>query len=94
MKYFKILLFGILISSCSDDSIIKGQVLNENQKSIDSVKVLVNGTDIYTYSDENGIFKINTNDLNDELMFEKEGYQLKFQKFNNRTNNKIVLKRD
>lgn len=91
MKYFKILLICILISSCSDDSIIEGQVLNENQQPIDSVKVMVTGTDIFTYSNENGEFEIDTNDLNDELMFEKKDYELKFKKIKHDSELKIEL---
>jgi hypothetical protein len=93
MKYLKLITIAILLYSCADDNNIRGQVLNKNQQPIDSVKVMVSGTDIFTYSNNEGVFEINTNDLNDELMFEKEGYQLKYQIFDDSTDNKIVLEK-
>ncbi len=93
MNYLKLIAIAILLYSCADDNNIRGQVLNENQQPIDSVKVMVSGTDIFTYSNNEGVFEINTNDLNNELMFEKEGYQLKYQMFDDSTDNKIVLEK-
>jgi hypothetical protein len=91
MKYLKIIAVALLIWSCSDDNNISGKVINTKQQPIDSVKVMVTGTDIFTYSNENGEFEIDTNDLNDELMFEKKDFELKFQKTKHDSKLKIEL---
>jgi hypothetical protein len=91
MKYLKIIAVALLIWSCSDDNNISGKVINTKQQPIDSVKVMVTGTDIFTYSNENGEFEIDTNDLNDELMFEKKDFELKFQKIKHDSKLKIEL---
>lgn len=85
--------FFLLLISCQDRYLSSGKVYNNENKPLDSVKILVNGTDIYTYSSQNGYFKINTKGLSDELMFDKSGYELKFKTINKQsTDLKILLK--
>jgi len=93
LKHFYFFMLFITLIACQDQNGVSGHVYNMQQKAVDSVKVMVNGSDIYTYTNEAGYFEINTNDLNDELMFEKEGYQLKYQIFDDSTDNKIVLEK-
>jgi hypothetical protein len=66
--------------SCQNSNLVSGKVYNTQNQPLDSVKVLTNGTDIYTYSNSKGYFEINTNGLSDELLFDKSGYKLKFKK--------------
>ncbi|MGX1025070.1 carboxypeptidase-like regulatory domain-containing protein [Flavobacterium sp. CS20] len=85
--------FFLFLASCQDTNLVSGKIYDNQNQPLDSVKVLVNGTDIYTYSDEKGDFKINTNGLGDELLFDKSGYELKFEELNdNLSDLKILLK--
>ncbi len=84
--------FFLFLVSCQDQSLISGQVFDSQKQPIDSVKILANGTDIFTYTNENGYFEINTNDLSDELLFDKVGYKLKFKTIKEKsTDLKVML---
>lgn len=80
MKVIALIFLTIILSSCANDHSINGNIYNHNKQPIDSVKVLVTGTDIYTFSNKDGYFEIDTNGLNDELLFDKDGFMLKFEK--------------
>lgn len=77
--------FFMVLLSCQNNNLISGKVYGAQNQALDSVKVLVNGTDIYTYSNEKGYFEINTNGLSDELLFDKSEYKLKFEKLNEKS---------
>jgi len=76
---FSLCCFFMVLVSCQDANLVSGKIFNKQNQPLDSVKVLVNGTDIYTYSNAKGYFEINTNGLSDELLFDKSGYALKFK---------------
>ncbi len=89
---FSLCCFFMVLMSCQDDNLVSGKISNKQNQPLDSVKVLVNGTDIYTFSNEKGYFEINTNGLSDELLFDKSKYELKFEKLKKKsTDLKIVL---
>ncbi|QSS97218.1 carboxypeptidase-like regulatory domain-containing protein [Psychroflexus sp. ALD_RP9] len=84
---------SISILSCgSDTNMIKGKVVNQQDEALDGVLIQVVGTDLYAKSKANGQFLINTKQRGDELLFKKEGYQIKFVKVKASTENDYVIK--
>lgn len=92
MKNYAFLILICLLWSCKNDNLATGNVYGSKKQPLDSVKVIVSGTDIYTFTDQKGHFKINTNGLNDELLFDKTGYQLDFKKIDKKNKPlKVIL---
>ncbi len=80
MNCYKLLfLFVIVFSSCGHESnLITGQVTSESGKTLKNVLIQVNGTDLYSKSERDGHFLINTKQRGNELLINKEGYQIQF----------------
>lgn len=76
MKYYCIVLVLLLISCSSENQKIEGQISDDEGKALNDVLVQVMGTDLYTYSDDEGYFAINTKSRGTELIFNKEGFNL------------------
>lgn len=76
MKYAIIASLFFLFACSSENQKIEGKVLNEDGKALNEVMVQVMGTDLYTYTNEEGYFAINTKSRGNELIFNFEGYQL------------------
>lgn len=92
MKPIFLFLFLLFLNSCTNNELAKGYIYDKEEQAIDSVKVMVNGTDIYTYSNKEGYFEIDTKGLNDELLFDKKGFALKFEKRSKDNSNlKVIL---
>ena len=86
-----ILAFITVLVACSSDTVVKGKVVDQNDEPIEEVMVQVMTSDIYVMTDENGQFTIDTQERGDELLFNKDGYQLLIKKTKN-ISNKVVLK--
>jgi len=80
MKKLIVLLSFYALMSCTNDTLVNGFVYTTENTPIAGVKVIVNISDIYTLTDKDGYFEIDTNGISNELLFSKEGYQLKFVK--------------
>jgi len=78
MKAFYTLIIALLSISCQKDSVVKGHVFDNNNFPLENVKVLVNSSDIYTLTNADGYFEIDPNGLSKELLFDKDGFELKF----------------
>ena len=78
IKTLHYLLLILMLNSCSNTSGTKAYVYDMNNKPLEGVLVQVNGSDIYTTTDEEGFFEIHSNGVNNELLFHKKDYQLKF----------------
>jgi hypothetical protein len=78
MKAFYFIIIILLSASCQKDSIVRGNVFDNNNFPLENVKVLVNSSDIYTLTDADGYFEIDPNGLSKELLFDKDGFELKF----------------
>ena len=74
-----ILIFISIVAACSSDTVVKGQVVDQNNEPIEEVMVQVMTSDIYVMTDENGKFTIDTQERGDELIFSKEGYKMQLQ---------------
>jgi len=92
MKVLKYVVCILLISSCSKEKLVKGYVVDADNNPIEGVKVLVNSSDIYTLTNEKGFFEIDPNGISDELLFDKQGFQLEFSTvYALEQNSKIIL---
>lgn len=76
MKYAILFSICFLFACSSDNQKVEGEVKDENGKALQEVMVQVMGTDLYTYTNANGYFAINTKSRGDELIFNLEGYKL------------------
>lgn len=76
MRYITLLSICLLFACSSDNQKVEGKVTNEEGKALSEVLVQVMGTDLYTYTDEQGYFAINTKSRGNELIFNFEGYKL------------------
>lgn len=76
-----ILIFAFisLFITCSSDTEIEGQVVDEQDQPIEDVMVQVMSSDIYVMTDENGRFSLDTKERGNELIFKKEGYEMLLQ---------------
>lgn len=91
MKALCIVLLVLVSSSCQNDTLVKGYVYNKEKLAIKDVKVLVNSSDIYTITDANGYFEIDSRGLSEELLFDKEGFELKFVNISNQKDSLMVF---
>jgi hypothetical protein len=64
--------------SCSDSTLYSGYVYDENQQALSEVKVQIVGSDIVTYTDENGFFSLDHKELGFEILIIKPDYKMKF----------------
>ena len=87
-----ILVFISAILACSSDTIVEGQVVDEKGEPIEEVMVQVMTSDIFVMTSNNGKFSIDTKGRGNELIFNKDGYQLLIKKTKN-ISRKVVLKR-
>lgn len=76
MKYAILFCIGFLFACSSDNQKIEGVVKAENGKALPEVLVQVMGTDLYSYTNEEGYFAINTKSRGEELIFNLDGYEL------------------
>ena len=76
MKYAILFSICFLFACSSDNQKIEGEVKAENGEALPEVLVQVMGTDIYSYTNEEGYFAINTKSRGDELIFKLDGYEL------------------
>ncbi len=92
MKTLCLIFLFVVSISCQDDTLVKGFVYDSKAKPITDVKVIVFSSDIFTETNEEGYFEIDPNGKSDELLFDKQGFELKFVKIEN-TNEplKVVL---
>ncbi len=92
MKKLILLLSLCLSASCQNDTLVTGFVYTTKDAPIEGVKVQVNSSDIYTVTDKDGYFEIDTNNISDELLFNKKGFQLKFLSlYALKTDGKVIL---
>ena len=87
-----ILTFIFVVVACSSDTVVKGKVIDQNGEPIEEVMVQVMTSDIYVMTGNNGKFSIDTKGRGNELIFNKDGYQLLIKKTKN-ISSKVVLKR-
>lgn len=77
MKKVIFLLLSIAFLSCGKDSnLIDGEVKNSNGKGVEDVLVQVMGTDLNSRTNAKGVFRINTKDRGDELIFTHPEYEM------------------
>lgn len=76
-KYLYTILITALMS-CQDSTLYSGYIYDENQKVIPDVKIQIVGTDIVTYTDDNGFFSIDHKDRGQEILVLKSGYEMRF----------------
>ncbi len=74
-QIFTVVIFFLMLS-CGKDTVISAKVETESGNPLDSVLVQVMSTDLYTYTDKEGNFKIDTKGRGEELIFNKKGYFL------------------
>ncbi len=85
-------MFCLTFLACGQDShLVEGKVTNNSNEAIDSVLIQVMGTDLNSYSDESGNFRINTRNRGDELIFSKKGYEMQRLPIENRENINVEL---
>ena len=82
-----------LCVSCEDDTVFKGQVIDQNGEPVEQVMVQVMSSDIYIMTGKNGKFTIDTKGRGSELIFKKDGYKMQLQEIENSTM-KIELVQD
>mgnify|MGYP006430198301 CR=1 FL=1 len=83
----------MILVSCSDDTVFKGQVVNQNGEPVEKVMVQVMSSDIYIMTGEDGKFTIDTKGRGNELIFKKDGYKMQLQELKS-SNMKIELVQD
>jgi tricorn protease-like protein len=76
MKYVILFSLCFLFSCSSDNQKIEGVISDEEGEPLNEVMVQVMGTDLYSYSNAEGYFAINTKSRGNELLFNLEGYEL------------------
>ncbi|GGE16757.1 carboxypeptidase-like regulatory domain-containing protein [Psychroflexus salis] len=92
MKYAILFCIGFLFACSSDNQKIEGVVKAENGKALPEVLVQVMGTDLYSYTNEEGYFAINTKSRGDELIFKLDGYELGREDINKNELMQVSLK--
>ena len=83
----------ILNASCADNTVFKGQVIDQNGEPVEEVMVQVMSSDIYMMTGKNGKFTIDTKGRGNELIFKKDGYKMQLREIK-RSNMKIELVED
>ena len=78
MKKFLIPLLIVFMVSCQDSTQYSGHVYDENLQILADVKVQIVGTDIVTYTDENGLFRIDHKHRGNEILVIKPGFEMQF----------------
>jgi len=92
MKKLVLFIFSLAIFSCGQDShLIEGKITNESGQAIDSVLIQVMGTDLNSYSDSEGQFRINTKQRGHELIFSKSGYNMQRLEIDDQTQLEVSL---
>ena len=81
MKTKFLALILLVLLSCQNTTTISGKVYDNNKKPLAKAKIQIIGTDIYTFTDELGYFKINALDRGDELLIVKPGFEMVFYEF-------------
>ena len=71
----------LLLLSCQNTTTISGKVYDNNKEPLAEAKVQIIGTDIYTFTDDKGYFKIDALDRGDELLIVKTGFEMVFYQF-------------
>lgn len=75
LKYYFIFFLIFLVSCGKDKNLANGKVTDVNAKALDSVLVQVMSTDLFTYTNENGKFELDTKGRGEEIIFNKEGFE-------------------
>lgn len=78
MKKFIFCLVILICFSCKNSSLYSGYVLDKDQEALSEVKVQIVGTDIVTYTDENGFFSLDHKNRGNEILIIKSGYGMQF----------------
>lgn len=76
MKYAILFSISLLFACSSENQKVEGKVINNQGEALSEVMVQVMGTDLATYTNEEGYFAINTKSRGNELIFNYEGYEL------------------
>ena len=72
------ILYIFTFISCYQSNTYNGFVYDENKKALEDVKIQIVGSDIYTYTDQNGFFSIDHKNRGKEILILKSGYEMQF----------------
>lgn len=92
MKYAMLFSFFFLLACSSENQKVVGTVFSEDGAVLQNVMVQVMGTDLYTYTDEEGNFAINTKKRGNELIFNLEGFEMERYDIDVKQSMEIYLK--
>ncbi|MFN2261867.1 MAG: carboxypeptidase-like regulatory domain-containing protein [Psychroflexus sp.] len=92
MKKLFLIMISLAFLACGQDShLVEGKITNNTGNPVENVLVQVMGTDLNTYSDEDGNFRINTRNRGEELIFTKKTYEMKRLSIKDRTEISVEL---